>query len=63
MAHPVIGLTLDHEPQSGYSKFQAGSDVDLDMSQGEHPEHIAKLLARAGVCSRRDAERWIAEGQ
>jgi len=21
MAQPVIGLTLDHEPQSGYSKF------------------------------------------
>jgi 23S rRNA pseudouridine2605 synthase len=25
------------------------------------PERIAKLLARAGLCSRRDAERWIAE--
>ncbi|MCC6983052.1 MAG: rRNA pseudouridine synthase [Bauldia sp.] len=24
---------------------------------------IAKLLARAGLCSRRDAERWIAEGR
>ena len=30
---------------------------------GERPERIAKLLARAGVCSRRDAERWIAEGR
>jgi 23S rRNA pseudouridine2605 synthase len=27
------------------------------------PERIAKLLARAGLCSRRDAERWIAEGR
>lgn len=26
-------------------------------------ERIAKRLARAGVCSRRDAERWIAEGR
>jgi 23S rRNA pseudouridine2605 synthase len=26
-------------------------------------ERIAKLLARAGLCSRRDAERWIAEGR
>jgi 23S rRNA pseudouridine2605 synthase len=30
---------------------------------GERPERIAKLLARAGLCSRRDAERWIAEGR
>ena len=26
-------------------------------------ERIAKLLARAGLCSRRDAERWIMEGR
>jgi 23S rRNA pseudouridine2605 synthase len=26
-------------------------------------ERIAKLLARAGLCSRRDAERWIAGGR
>ena len=25
-------------------------------------ERVAKILARAGLCSRRDAERWIAEG-
>ena len=24
-------------------------------------DRIAKVMARAGVCSRRDAERWIAE--
>ena len=29
----------------------------------DSPERIAKLLARAGLCSRRDAERWIAEGR
>jgi 23S rRNA pseudouridine2605 synthase len=27
------------------------------------PQRIAKALARAGLCSRRDAERWIAEGR
>ena len=26
------------------------------------PERIAKRLARAGLCSRRDAERWITAG-
>ncbi|BBK34775.1 23S rRNA pseudouridine2605 synthase [Stella humosa] len=26
-------------------------------------DRIAKVLARAGLCSRRDAERWIAEGR
>src|SRR6266699_2156075 len=27
------------------------------------PQRIAKVLARAGLCSRRDAERWIIEGR
>lgn len=27
------------------------------------PQRIAKVLARAGVCSRRDAEKWILEGR
>jgi 23S rRNA pseudouridine2605 synthase len=31
--------------------------------QAEKGERIAKFLARAGVCSRRDAERMIAEGR
>jgi 23S rRNA pseudouridine2605 synthase len=39
------------------------SDTGLDTTRAKRPERIAKLLARAGVCSRRDAERWIAEGR
>lgn len=27
------------------------------------PERIAKAMARAGLCSRREADRWIAEGR
>ena len=29
----------------------------------DQPQRIAKAMARAGLCSRRDAERWIAEGR
>jgi 23S rRNA pseudouridine2605 synthase len=42
---------------------RAMNDGAPDSVEGERPERIAKLLARAGVCSRRDAERWIAEGR
>ena len=34
------------------------------MSEASVPaERVAKLLARAGLCSRRDAERWITAGR
>lgn len=33
------------------------------MSEPGERERIAKRLSRAGVCSRREAERWIAEGR
>jgi 23S rRNA pseudouridine2605 synthase len=40
------------------------TESDIDDQTGEDPakgERIAKRMARAGLCSRRDAERWIAE--
>lgn len=36
----------------------------MSMEPEKHKgERIAKRMARAGLCSRRDAERWIAEGR
>lgn len=38
--------------------------MSLSMSTEEHKgERIAKKIARAGLCSRRDAERWIEAGR
>lgn len=48
--------------------FAVGTSVkrtklDTSKEKGKEGERIAKAIARAGLCSRRDAERWILEGR
>jgi 23S rRNA pseudouridine2605 synthase len=33
------------------------------LTEAPKPDRIAKVIARAGLCSRREAERWIEEGR
>src|SRR5436309_13337778 len=51
LPQPAAGLTRDREPPRGVAPEPIA------------PQRIAKVLAPAGLCSRRDAERWIAEGR
>ncbi len=45
----------------------AATPLSAELAGGERianrGERIAKIIARAGLCSRREAERWIAEGR
>jgi 23S rRNA pseudouridine2605 synthase len=55
MAQSIIGDIPDRHPERAVPERAAPEPIA--------PERIAKVLARAGLCSRRDAERWIAAGR
>jgi 23S rRNA pseudouridine2605 synthase len=44
-------------------KSMAKDKSEITEAENEAGERIAKVMARAGVCSRRDAEKLIAEGR
>ncbi len=56
---PRQNQRLSHGPESADDHARNPTPPNCQSA----PERIAKRLARAGLCSRRDAERWIAEGR
>jgi 23S rRNA pseudouridine2605 synthase len=45
------------------SSKQSAPNPAASESEADKPERVAKVIARAGLCSRRDAERWIEMGR
>jgi 23S rRNA pseudouridine2605 synthase len=55
-----------HNHDSASKPRRAKNDAPAKAPEHKAPEQgdrIAKVMARAGLCSRRDAESWIAEGR
>src|SRR5262249_43094352 len=63
----AVPHSLTPSPQGGEEKkrcrhFHSASPTSGPSGEGEG-SRIAKVMARAGLCSRRDAEEWIAAGR
>jgi 23S rRNA pseudouridine2605 synthase len=48
---------------TGKPRKPQGKPVVKPASGADEPLRIAKAMARAGLCSRREAERWISQGR
>jgi 23S rRNA pseudouridine2605 synthase len=59
---PVARKPIPQKPASKPRKPQ-GKPVAKPASGADEPLRIAKAMARAGLCSRREAERWISQGR
>ena len=54
--------TKDPVSRPARPQKRGGDPASVGASQST-PERVAKRIARAGLCSRREAERWIGEGR
>ncbi|TQV83437.1 pseudouridine synthase [Denitrobaculum tricleocarpae] len=60
---PAKASTYEKTPRTQNTVFKTPKDDQPHAAKASKGERIAKIIARAGLCSRRDAERWIAEGR
>src|SRR3546814_18974809 len=63
LTHTLCPHPLYFPAQTLHRLYQGQPAMSEETSGGDKGERIAKRLARAGLCSRRDAERWIEEGR
>jgi 23S rRNA pseudouridine2605 synthase len=58
-------MTRKSNPKNGFKprKTRSGSVKAVASESAHDGDRVAKVMARAGLCSRREAESWVAEGR